>query len=350
MTDPAAQARFVETSAAILSRSHSPVIAGLGTDVAGTRAAVALAQAVGASMDHMHAKDWLASYEVMRRSGWIVTTPLQTRSRADTVLLLGSGLDDAWPDMARALALDVPPPLGRRGTRLVLHLCPPGQGPVAGATPVGSGDPLRALSALRALLAGRRPNLGRQLAAELGARANTLREASFGVAIWSPKLPPLAVEMLCGLIDDLNRTTRFAGLPITAGDGAETVAQTMTWRSGFPVRTGFAGDRSRHDPWTFDAARQVASGEADAAIWISSHHPLPPPWGDAVPTIALVAPGTVFDTPAAASIEVGTPGIDHDAMQFVPDLGAIAFTPAQAPQPYANAADLLLAIRNALPT
>jgi formylmethanofuran dehydrogenase subunit B len=350
MTDPAAQARFVETSAAILSRSYSPVIAGLGTDVAGTRAAVALAQAVGASMDHMHAGDWLASDGVMRRSGWIVTTPLQTRSRADTVLLVGGGLDGAWPDMVRALALDAPPPLGESRPRRVLHLCSDDNGPIAGAAPIGAGDPLASLSALRALLAGRRTNLAGQPATDLASLANTLKDASFGVAIWGPGLFSLAVEMLCGIIDDLNRTTRFAGLPLAAGDGAETVAQTLTWQSGFPVRTGFTGDQPRHDPWTFDAARLVASGDADAAIWISSHHPLPPPWGNAVSTIALVAPGTAFDAPAAASIEVGRPGIDHDAMQFVQGLGAIAFTPAQAPQPCATVAELLHAVRAALPT
>ena len=170
------------------------------------------------------------------------------------------------------------------------------------------------------------------------------------MAIWSAaKLDTLAIEMLCGLIDDLNKKTRFAGLPLLSPNGAEGVVQAATWATGFPVRTGFAGPEPLHDPWRFDARRQIASGEAEAAFWISALSPTPPPWDNAVPTIALVPPDTAFRAPPAVVFEVGCPGRDHDAMLFDPALGGIAFAAAPTPRATPSVAETIAAISAALP-
>jgi formylmethanofuran dehydrogenase subunit B len=362
-------------AASLLAASRSAVVAGMGTDVAGVRASVALAQAIGASVDHMDADAVFANLEVLRRSGWIITTPLQTRARADTVLLVGDGLADAWPDMAGRLALaDAPTVSG--GSRRVVHVCAPlsswpglsGPPVPAGAAiggpdtsghddageaslAVATGKPvLPTLAALRAIVTGRNTSLDETTAAPLRELAATLAAARFGVAIWSAAaLDTLAVEMLCGLIDDLNRTTRFAGLPLSPANGAEAVAQALTWTTGFPPRTGFASPAPRHDPWQFDARRLVGSGEADAAVWISAFSPRPPDWDNTVPTIALVPAGTAFRTAPNVVFEIGCPGRDHDAMLFDPALGGIAFAAASAPSAAASVAGILSAITAALP-
>ncbi len=400
---PVSVQEATRAAAALLGASRSAVVAGLGTDVAGVRASVALAKAIGASLDHMEAGAVFADLDVMRRSGWIVTTPLQTRARADTVLLVGGGLLEAWPDLVQRLALDAaptlpplllssrpgssgPPQQARAATggpdkpghdegaaahdngaahdagaaRRVLLLCP-GTSPrvMAGLGPtihdlrvVDPGKPvLPTLAALRAIVAGRRTSLDETAAAPLCTLAASLTEARFGVAIWSAAaLDTLAVEMLCGLIDDLNKTTRFTGLPLAPANGAEAVTQALTWTTGFPPRTGFAGTAPVHDPWRFDATRLVASGEADAAVWVSAFSPASQPWGGAVPTVALVPPGTVFGTPPAVVFEVGCPGRDHDAMLFDPALGGIAFAAASAPSGIASVAGVLAGITAALPS
>jgi formylmethanofuran dehydrogenase subunit B len=332
----------VAAAARLLGASRSAVVAGLGTDVAGARAAVTLARAVGGAVDHMDAGAALANLDVMRRAGWIVTTPLQTRARADTVLLVGPGLSKAWPEMADRLALDEGPTV-TGGVRRVLHLFSDRSGEVAAE------KVLPALGALRAILAGRAVTLDAASTARLRKLAAALSEARFGVAVWAPGvLDTLAVEMLCGLVADLNRTTRFAGLPLAVANGAEAVMQAVAWSSGFPVRVGFAGAAPVHDAWRFDAARMVASGEADVAVWISAFSGLVPEWGDAVPTIALVPPGTSFRSPPAVVFEVGCPGRDHDAMLFDPALGGIAFAAASGGGG-ASVAGTLGAITAALP-
>ena len=341
-----------QAAAELLAASRSAVVAGLGTDIAGARAAIALALAIDAAIDHMDADALFANLDVMRRSGWIVTTPLQARTRADTVLLVGPGLLAAWPDLAARLALDKPPVLGAAGPRRLYHLCPGSDGALSGAMTVGDqGDGLLGrLAVLRAIVAGRRTSLDGGQAAALHDVASGLAGARFGVAVWSgAAVETLAIEMLCGLIDDLNRTTRFAGLPLACANGGEGVMQAAAWASGYPVRTGFAGGAALHDPWRFDAQRMVASGEADAALWISAFAPVPPPWDDVVPTVALVAPGTSFRAQPKVVLEVGRPGIDHGAMLFDPTLGSIASCTAAAPRTISSVAEAVAAITAALP-
>jgi formylmethanofuran dehydrogenase subunit B len=409
---PVSLAQAINAAASILAKSRSAVVAGLGTDIAGTRASIALARVIGASIDHMDAEAVFANLDVMRRAGWLVTTPLQVRTRADTVLLVGDGLLEAWPEIADRLGLHAPPTLAG-GTRRIFHLCPGPTGrapsvqvieglnpshvidspnpsqiidsstpshviasqnpshiidsqnpsspgltrgpPHAPAPPIKQPQLLSTLAALRALANGRATSLDEAAATPLRTLAAALTAAHFGVAIWSAAaLEPLAIEMLCGLIDDLNKTTRFAGLPLPPPNNAEGVTQAAAWITGFPIRTGFAGpnplrDHPVHDPWRFDAQRLIANGEADAAIWISAHGPTPPPWGNAVPTIALVPTGTHFDAPPAVVFQVGHPGEDHDAMLYNPALGGIAFTAATTPQSIPTVAETITAITTALP-
>ena len=84
-------------------------------------------------------------------------------------------------------------------------------------------------------------------------------------------LDSLSIEMLHGLVLDLNKTTRFSGLPLGADANASGVVQASGWMTGFPVRTSLAAAFPEHDTWRFDATRLIESGEADAALWISAY-------------------------------------------------------------------------------
>src|SRR3981189_34833 len=74
------------------------VVAGMGPDIAGARAAIALAERIGAAVDHMNSGAVLRDVEVMRTAGMVLTTPNEVRLRADVLLLIGAGLVGARPD------------------------------------------------------------------------------------------------------------------------------------------------------------------------------------------------------------------------------------------------------------
>jgi formylmethanofuran dehydrogenase subunit B len=327
----AALDQAIARAATLLGGSRCAVIACLGTDVAGAEAAIAMARRIGAVFDHAASAAALAELAVMREAGWVVTSPIEARARADVVLLVGAGLVAAWPEYAVGLGLAGPPPLVPEANRRVFRLCP-GEEPVPAGiveTIAGYAEQLPVmLGLLRATLAGR--PVARAVPG-ITALAEALRAARYGVAVWSAAaIEPLAIEMVCGLVDDLNGTTRFAGLPLPGADNVNGVTQAAAWCCGFPPRTSFGRGVPEHDPWRFDATRLVESGEADAVLWISALTAASPPWTRRLPTVALSAPGTAFATPPEVAITVGRPGHDHAGVLHAPRLGALAAHPAVA--------------------
>jgi formylmethanofuran dehydrogenase subunit B len=311
-------------AAKLLSASRLPIIAGLGTDVDGARAAIRLAAQVGGVIDHMHSRVLLRDLDVAREAGMMVTTPHEAAVRADTLLMVGPGLETAWPQFHDRLFARRPgPEFTDASSRRVFRLCPGmkakdrSEEMVIGRAPK---DLPALLAALRATVAGRRSRKLRDTPA-IDRLAGELRAARFGVAMWSAaELDGLTIEMLCGLVNDLNQSTRFSGLPLMPGDHAAGVLEVCGWMTGFPMRTGFSRRVPEHDPWRFEARRMVESGEADCALWISAYRAAAPEWGGDLPIIALTAAAATFHLrPPRVHIAVGTPGLDHDAVeQFAP--------------------------------
>ncbi len=158
----------VREAARILVQARLPLIAGLATDVAGVTAAIDLARRTSGVADHAESAALLRDIEVMRRSGWIITTPLEARARADVVVLAGPGVEDA----ARSLGIadDLAGDLAGRA-KSVFRLCPQGDAQAL----------IARIAQLRMTLAGRAsapPD-------DVVACAAALRRAKYAVIAWS---------------------------------------------------------------------------------------------------------------------------------------------------------------------
>lgn len=325
---PASLAEAAARAAEILSQARMPVVAGLGTDVAGARASILLAEKLRGAYDHMHSARIFADLDVMRQAGLMFTTPNEAKLRADVFLFLGKDLTKIWPQMMARLAPGETPSFDlAREPRKLLWIAPGrGGAKVDGLSiqTLDSSDLHATLAGLRARTAGRPVNVGKATLRKLDEFAAVLKGARFGVAVWGgDEFDSLAVEMLHGLVLDLSKTTRFTGLPLGVNANASGVVQTSGWMTGFPVRTSFGRGFPEHDTWRFDATRLIDSGEADAALWISAYDPEPPPWKKSIPLVALVAPQTAFAREPQVCIEVGCPGKDHDAAEFSREVAAI---------------------------
>jgi formylmethanofuran dehydrogenase subunit B len=325
---PVSLAAAAERAGEILSAARMPVIAGLGTDVAGARASILLAEKLRGAYDHMHSERIFADLDVMRQAGLMFTTPNEARLRADVLLFIGMDLIKIWPAMMARLSPGVIPPFDLAQEPRKLLWIAPGRG---GAKVEGlavqnldTSDLHATLAALRALVAGRAVTYAKSMLRKLDEFAKVLKNARFGVAVWgSDAFDSLAIEMLHGLIRDLNKTTRFSGLPLGCDSNAAGVVQASGWITGFPVRTSFGRGFPEHDTWRFDTTRMIESGEADAAMWISAYGSEAPPWKKNIPFVALAAPQTTFAREPQVRFEVGCPGIDHDAAEFSRETASI---------------------------
>ena len=162
-------------------------------------------------------------------------------------------------------------------------------------------------------------------------RGALIKAARFGVAVWTAaSLGALEIEMINGLVRDLNETTRFSTLPLPPPDNGAGVLAACGWTTGFPMRTGFGAGAPLHDPWRFDAERLVASGETDCVLWISAFGAAPPEWPNAMTVIALCEPTTQFAKDPNVRIAIGRPGVDHDAVMHSSDAGTLVAVTASA--------------------
>jgi formylmethanofuran dehydrogenase subunit B len=351
---PTALDTAIAEAGKLIAASARILIAGLGTDVAGARAAIALAQRTGAIVDHMNSEGVLRDLDVMRSSGVMMTTPTECHVRADTLLLAGPLRGTARDQLLQHVIGNGQAKDGQ--PRRILWLCP---GPdlltladAIAATPIGRehDDLPGLLAALRAHVAGRptgKTCVSSKLLRQVSA---TLKQTRFGTAIWSgAELDPLVIEMLCGLVGDLNATTRFSGLPLAPEANAIGVLHVCGWMTGFPMRTSFGRGSSHHDPWLFDGRRLVTSGEVDCVVWISAYRNEAPPWREALPTIALTTQGTAFYAPAHVHITVGCPGIDHSGVHHQAATGTLAAFAAARPSETISVADAITRIAAATP-
>jgi len=333
------------TAARLLDASRQPLIAGLGADVAGARAATALAQRIGAAIDHMNADALLRDLDILREAGLMLTTPSETIIRADTLLLVGPGASDGSSELSRHL-LGATGERGdsRRMDRRIFWLCPGRHAEAAGKITIIGLD-ARDLPVLLATLRARVNGRPAGPAPVIDGLADALKAARFGVAVWSAaELEALSIEMLCGVVADLNATTRFSGLPLPPGDNAIGVLQVCGWLTGFPVRTGFGRSYPDHDPWQYRAARLVDSGEADCVLWISAYRAEAPEWNGDPPTIALTPADAKFRKRPRVHIAVGAPGRDHDGVEHQAMIGTLAVVAATHRSKAVSVADAIASI------
>ncbi len=94
---PATQDAALDAAAQLLRQRRRPLICGLGTDVAGMRATLALARRIGAVLDHAGSRAKYRNLHVLQEFGWITTTLAEVRNRADLLMLIGDGWHARFP-------------------------------------------------------------------------------------------------------------------------------------------------------------------------------------------------------------------------------------------------------------
>jgi formylmethanofuran dehydrogenase subunit B len=182
----------------------------------------------------------------------------------------------------------------------------------------------RLVAALRALLNEQRLDPHRLAESDLQFLreiASAMRAATYGVIVWAAPdfdFPhgELTIQTAAELIKDLNKTVRFAGLPLGGSDGDFSSNGVQTWQTGFPLRTRYAKQALDYDPHRYGTTELLAAGEVDALLWISSFNAARVPPASALPSIVLASPGMQLPQQPDVFIPVGTPGI-HQSGHFI---------------------------------
>ncbi|TIP94664.1 MAG: tungsten formylmethanofuran dehydrogenase, partial [Mesorhizobium sp.] len=327
--------RAAAHAAALLGSSRCPVFS-LDTDIHGTRAAIALAERVGAAYDHADGAVVAREAALFTDKGAMTVAPGETRRRADVVVIVGE-LPQIHHQFVGELAETVPdlsPPLSGRNRREIFVVgsnettAPPlSNGRTATLLFCGEASLGATLAALRAQWRGRQTS---QPVSNFDDFAKALEAAHFPVFLFSGGATEgLALEMLHGLITDLNRKSRASGLHLPASEDGWGSALASTWMTGFPLRTGFARGLPEFDPWRYDVARMIAAGEADLHLRISSSIVQPQKKRNRMALIALAKTQQPV-AGAAVTIAIGEAGVDHQAVVYSSRTGSLRSVDARA--------------------
>ncbi|NEV63628.1 formylmethanofuran dehydrogenase subunit B [Thiorhodococcus minor] len=310
-----------------LSQSQAPLLAGLATDVNGMRAALALADGCGATLDHMGGDALFRNLLVVQDGGWLTTTLTEARNRADLVLLVGTECHTRFPRLVERVLAPPEALFGEVAERHYVLLGPWSETAVPSDLPrdrttvvEAPKDQLANLgSLLRGLVAGRPARADAIPAvdgAQLTALAEQLLQASYAVVVWSAgelaaPHAELEIQTWVELVRDLNETTRAAALPLAGTLGDITTNQVCTWQSGYPLRTSFQHAGPSYDPLLNRYQDLLAREEADCLLWIdavSGEQSVP---ATSIPTLILGRADMSFERPPEVFIPVGVPGIHH---------------------------------------
>lgn len=337
---PVSLAEACGAAARLLASARRPLIGGLACDVTGHRAAIALAERLGGVLEHMNGRAQFRNTLAFQDGGWMTTTLSEVRNRADLILLAGTDASAFPRFFERCVAPESQ--FGEARPRVVA---------LTGSVSAGSGQapgtdlaipcqPERlgeVFAALRVRLAGLRLDAvevaGIPLA-QLDDLLASMRAARYGVLVWNAAeldfpQAELTVQAMVDLVKDLNRATRWAGLPLGGGDGAVSAAQVCTWQTGYPLRVAFASDGPHYEPTAHAEATLLETAAVDALLWISALDPARVPPEAPCPTIVLGRADMVFERPPEIFIPVAVPGVQQAG--FLHRMDAVVALPLTAP-------------------
>lgn len=320
----------------LLRQSRQPLIAGLGTDVAGMRSVMQLADKTGAIIDHMHSEGAIRNVQVMQDYGWVMTTLAEIKNRADLVIFAGTNGIDNYPRLFERAIWNKNTLFKTNIKQRQIVYIGDQLNTSAGKSPTGRKPVMinckqdqigEVVATLRALIVGHKLEQNNVVGISLETLVNLaehMKHARYGVIVWAPgemNFPhaELAIQAICGLIKYLNRTTRFTGFALGGNDGGMTATNVSAWQSGYPLRVNFSNGFPEYDPYKYATKNVLQKKEADTLLWLSSFSTDITPPKARIPTIVLSTPSIKLRFRPDVFIPVGTPGLDHSGQLFRTD-------------------------------
>ena len=266
----------LDAAASILKASQSPLIYGLSRSTTeGQRAAVALAEKLGGTIDTTASTGHAPSIMALQQVGESTCTLGEVKQRADLVIFWGSDPAVTHP---RHIERYCPSRAGR--TIIVVDVEETATAKAADSfVKLDQGKDWETLWKLRGLIRSfpaSETSGGQNPLVSLAAKMLSCRFGIvfFGAGITKGTMAHRTVESLLQLVTDLNDHTEpetrrrfYARRMRRYGDvaGADSV---LAWQTGYPFGVNFAAGYPRYNPGEFTGPDMLARKEVDACVLI----------------------------------------------------------------------------------
>lgn len=280
---PAALSAAMEEASRILASSVAPLIYGLSrSSTPGQRAAVHLADRIGACIDTTASTCHAPSIMALQSAGESTSTLGEVRNRSDLVIYWGSNPAKSHPRHIQRF-VDAPGhwvPRGRSDRHVVVIDVKSSE-----TTPQADefiqlepGSDFEVMWTLRALVKGLPIDacaIGGIPMETLRALAERMRNCQYGVIFFGLGLtrhgiPHANVEALLRLVTDLNFHTRFVVRRMRIPGDVAGADSVLCWQTGYPFSVSLNRDYPRFNPGEFTANDLLERGEVDAVVLVGS--------------------------------------------------------------------------------
>jgi formylmethanofuran dehydrogenase subunit B len=283
---PVPMAVAIETAADILARADLPLIFGLGNSTSESqRAAILLAEEIGGVVDSHTSLTHGPSKIGAQLVGKITCTLGEVKNRADLVIYWGTDPVVTHPRHFTKYAFTPVGkfvPKGRYGrTMVVVDVRETMSARAADCfLQIRPGTDFELLTVLRAIVADQ-PVQSALLAstgvtlAEATGLVQRMKRARFGVFFFGTGLAQtrgthMNVAAIHSLTIDLNRFTKFVGIPMRNYGNEAGADNVMSWLTGYPFGVDFSRGYPRSNPGEFTAVDMLVRREADAALIVAA--------------------------------------------------------------------------------
>ncbi len=302
----------LDEAAAILARARAPLVYGLGqTSCEAQRAAVALAEAIGAVIDPAGALLDGASGPAAQARGASTATLGEVRDRAEIVVVWRADPLTTHPRLLERLRLP-----GANRELVVVDTRRSATAEQADTfVELEADGEVEALWGLRALVQDENDD-----GSPLGALAARLRGCRNGAILHHVRGSVEALA-LGALVRDLARATHVVSVTLRHEANAAGAEDVLAWQTGYPAAVSFATGHPRANPGELSAAAVLERGDADAALVVGSDplDHLPPAAAErlrAIPVVTVDARDTATADSArvaftTAASGVHRPGVAH---------------------------------------
>lgn len=346
---PAELGLAYDQAAELLRGAKYPLIYGLSRSTTeGQRAATALADRIGATIDTTASTGHAPSIMALQQVGESTCTLGEVRNRADLVIFWGSDPVLTHPRHLERYSADPPGRFvpGGRKDRFVVVVDEQETESAKRADlfiPVSPGRHWEALWTLRMRVRGieippqpllpftakvGREDTSSQALGEVGFADLVARMKScqcgvifFGTGVTRGQLAHRTIEALLQLVTDLNDHTRFYARRMRRyGDvaGADSV---LAWQTGYPFGVNLSRGYPRYNPGEFTGPEMLARGEVDVCLLVGGETAADFPAAALdrlrqIPVILLDAPGVEPIVPAAVAFTTAVYGVHRPGTAY----------------------------------
>lgn len=277
-------AQAVERAAGILRNSRAPLIWGLSrSSTAGQRAAVLLAEQIGATIDTTASICHGPSIMAIQQVGESTCSLGEVRNRADLVVFWGADPVVSHPRHFERYSVDAAGlfvPRGRADRHvIVIDSEDTATSRLADTfVKVPCDADFEAIWAIRLLLRGiELPasfdiGVPHDMLQNIAAQMSNCRYGAvfFGLGLAQRTIGHKNVEALLRLVEDLNGFTRFTARRLRIPGDVTGADAVLCWLTGFPYAVNLSRGFPRYNPGEYSANDLLERGEVDACLLVGS--------------------------------------------------------------------------------